>query len=71
MPIKDIVDRHTSGAELPKRTLPNELAKAVVANAIKAKPRSRLWKGVNSTTIWFIATFLWHGALVGWLRLLS
>ncbi|KFX96316.1 hypothetical protein V490_03394 [Pseudogymnoascus sp. VKM F-3557] len=64
MPIKEIVDRHTSGAELPKRTPPDEYAKSVVSNAMSPKPSTRLWKGVNSTTIWFIATFFWHGALV-------
>jgi 1-acylglycerone phosphate reductase len=64
MPIKEIVDRHTSGGELPKRTPPNEYAKSVVANAMSTNPSVRLWKGVNSSTIWFLTTFLWHGVLV-------
>ncbi|KFZ03458.1 hypothetical protein V502_10927 [Pseudogymnoascus sp. VKM F-4520 (FW-2644)] len=63
-PIKEIVDRHTSGAELPKRTPPDEYAKSVVSNAMSTNPSTRLWKGINSTTVWFIATFFWHGALV-------
>jgi hypothetical protein len=64
MPIKDIVDRHTSGGELRKRTSPDEYAKSVVANAMKTNPSTLFWKGVNSSAIWFFSTFFWHGILV-------